>query len=47
MAINLIITIFTFHNVSINSLGGGQMSDELIIFTFHNVSINSRCGCLS
>ena len=33
--------LFTFHNVSINSLIAEAVLIVLIIFTFHNVSINS------
>ena len=34
--------IFTFHNVSINSINGLISSVTQNSFTFHNVSINSR-----
>ena len=33
--------VFTFHNVSINSLTAGFIILAVILFTFHNVSINS------
>ena len=35
--------IFTFHNVSINSINGLISSVTQNSFTFHNVSINSLC----
>ena len=36
--------IFTFHNVSINSINGLISSVTQNSFTFHNVSINSLPG---
>ena len=38
---------FTFHNVSINSLGDKEITVQTMLFTFHNVSINSAKGLLS
>ena len=34
--------LFTFHNVSINSLSFLLFNDSALLFTFHNVSINSQ-----
>ena len=34
--------VFTFHNVSINSLDTFLINSFMMVFTFHNVSINSR-----
>ena len=38
--------IFTFHNVSINSINGLISSVTQNSFTFHNVSINSMIGTM-
>ena len=34
--------VFTFHNVSINSMFPTQLKKSMRKFTFHNVSINSK-----
>ena len=39
--LDLKLTLFTFHNVSINSDELGLHDEVELIFTFHNVSINS------
>ena len=40
----LLLKIFTFHNVSINSSSVMIPRSSAIIFTFHNVSINSEAA---
>ena len=39
-------TVFTFHNVSINTREGVTGMAMLTLFTFHNVSINTTCFLL-
>ena len=42
------ISIFTFHNVSINTIQEMKAKIEAFPFTFHNVSINTKwrgVGC--
>ena len=39
---SVVAFVFTFHNVSINSLSVLPAAGGSYVFTFHNVSINSR-----